>query len=495
MPKMGKFRGYLKAAHFGPTLLITAISFTLSSILWWPGPAYVIAFTVFLGQLIIGWSNDLIDYADDLKHQRQNKPLVAGAITATELKRATLILAPIAIIANLIGPLGIKGGAVYLFGVACGIAYNLYFKFSWASPLPYALACGALPASIFLATDRNPPLWVMAVGALLGVAFHFVNVLKDLQEDRASEIRGLPQRIGRRSSTFVALALAVCAGFIFFTSPVSATFKSTEQVDGLTFVVGGERPVSVYLPAGYESGQSLPLLIDLHGYSGDSASQISYDFLKEAAASKDVIYAAPDGLKDNQNNRFWNASTACCNFNGIATDDSAYLKMVIEQIEAKVAVDAKRIYFFGHSNGHFMSYRFACQNPDMVAGIAGLAGALDIDEKVCGAVKPVNLLHIHGNADQVISYEGGAIFGNQYTSAMSSVNRWAKLADCGKEPTKGAPFDLLASMPGAETTPTIYNCPKKSIELWTIENGAHSPVLDLNFANQILNWLLSKKLQ
>ena len=45
-----KLRAYLKAAHFGPTMLITAISFVFGTTLWWEGPAYAIAFTVFLGQ-------------------------------------------------------------------------------------------------------------------------------------------------------------------------------------------------------------------------------------------------------------------------------------------------------------------------------------------------------------------------------------------------------------------------------------------------------------
>ena len=72
--------------------------------------------------------------------------------------------------------------------------YNFYFNFSPFSPLPYAVACAALPASIFYAVDRTPPLWVLAVGAMLGVAFHFANVIKDLSQDRESDIGGLPQR-------------------------------------------------------------------------------------------------------------------------------------------------------------------------------------------------------------------------------------------------------------------------------------------------------------
>jgi 4-hydroxybenzoate polyprenyltransferase len=202
-----KLRAYLKAAHFGPTILITAISFVLATTLWWEGPAYVIAFTVFLGQLIIGWSNDLYDYADDLKHNRTNKPLVAGAITPEALRKTTFIFIPIAVIANLLGPLGLKGGSVYLLGVGCGIAYNFYFKFSPLSPLPYAIACAALPASVYYSVDRTPPLWVIAGGSLLGVGFHFLNVLKDIEKDQMSSIKGLPQIVGKRASAAIALVL------------------------------------------------------------------------------------------------------------------------------------------------------------------------------------------------------------------------------------------------------------------------------------------------
>jgi 4-hydroxybenzoate polyprenyltransferase len=209
-----KLRAYLKAAHFGPTMLITAISFVLGTQLWWEGPAYVIAFTVFLGQLIIGWSNDLYDYEDDLKHNRTNKPLVAGAISATQLRKTTFIFIPIAVIANLIGPLGIKGGSVYLLGVGCGIAYNFYFKFSPLSPLPYAIALAALPASVYYSVDRTPPLWVLAGGSLLGVGFHFLNVLKDIKQDKESNIGGLPQRVGVIPSVAIALTLLVTAVLI-----------------------------------------------------------------------------------------------------------------------------------------------------------------------------------------------------------------------------------------------------------------------------------------
>ena len=223
---MKSLRAYARAAHFGPTMLITTISFLLAVQLWWEGPAYVIAFTVFLGQHLIGWSNDIYDYQDDLKHNRVNKPLVSGQLQIENLKKATFILLPFAVIANLLGPLGLKGGAVYLLGVGCGIAYNFYFKFRITSPLVYFIALAALPASIFYAVDKNPPLWVLASSSLLGVAFHFANVLKDLSADRDSKIGGLPQRVGKRVSILIIFILLIIVTVILINSPISSDLRS-----------------------------------------------------------------------------------------------------------------------------------------------------------------------------------------------------------------------------------------------------------------------------
>jgi 4-hydroxybenzoate polyprenyltransferase len=90
-----------------------------------------------------------------------------------------------------------------------GLAYNFYFKSTLLSPLPYALAFAALVSSIVIATDRTPPIWLIASGSLLGVAAHFANVLKDLDQDRTSGIKGLPQKLGKRASRLICATLLV----------------------------------------------------------------------------------------------------------------------------------------------------------------------------------------------------------------------------------------------------------------------------------------------
>ena len=199
----------LRASHIGPTAAVTFISFLLATSLWWEGPAFVIAFGIFLGQLLVGWSNDLNDYPDDLKHNRTVKPLVSGEITSKQLLRAIKICAPFTLIFNLFGPLGIKGGLLYLFGVGMGVAYNFYFKSTLLSPLPYALAFAALVSSIVISTDRTPPIWLITCGALLGVAAHFANVLKDIDQDLESKIKGLPQRLGKKVSRIICASLLI----------------------------------------------------------------------------------------------------------------------------------------------------------------------------------------------------------------------------------------------------------------------------------------------
>jgi 4-hydroxybenzoate polyprenyltransferase len=213
---MKKLRGLLKASHFGPTLLVTAISFGFATYYWWEGPAYVIAFGVFTGQLVVGWSNDVYDYEDDLRHNRLNKPLVAKTISKETLQSWLRFMVPFSFIANLLGPLGIKGGLVYMLGIACGVAYNFYFKFSLLSPLPYAIAFAALPSCIAISKDITPPTWTWLGGALLGMAAHFINVVKDMKEDQISEIGGLPQRLGTTKSIITALVLALLAIAVIF---------------------------------------------------------------------------------------------------------------------------------------------------------------------------------------------------------------------------------------------------------------------------------------
>lgn len=203
--------GLLRASHFGPNLLVTFISLFFAQLYWWEGPALVIAIGVFCGQLVVGWSNDVIDYKDDLLHNRQKKPLVSGQISLRLLQNCLRVMTPLAIVINLFGPLGFVGGSLSVLAIGLAVAYNFYLKFTIFSWLPYAIAFGALPSCMALSKEQAPELWMWFGGALLGTAAHFLNVIKDMDEDRVSGINGLPQRLGTKVSVVTAIALIAAA--------------------------------------------------------------------------------------------------------------------------------------------------------------------------------------------------------------------------------------------------------------------------------------------
>lgn len=235
------FKALLVAAHFQPTIFVTAVSFLLARELWWEGPAYIIAVGVFFGQLVVGFTNDLNDFADDSKHNRVEKPLVAGSLSETLLRKAIWISLSFAIALNLFGPLGIKGGLIYLFGIGCGVTYNFYLKSTPLSPLPYFLAFAALPASVVVATNRTPPLWLLGAGALLGVAAHFANVIKDLKEDVESGIRGLPQIIGEKNSRAVTAFILILTTIILTQVIENILTLAIGLLGSLFLLFGGKR--------------------------------------------------------------------------------------------------------------------------------------------------------------------------------------------------------------------------------------------------------------
>jgi 4-hydroxybenzoate polyprenyltransferase len=216
-----KIYGLLRASHFGPNLLVTFISLLFAQLYWWEGPAFIVALGVFCGQLVVGWSNDVIDYQDDLLHNRKKKPLVSGQISLKLLQNSLRVMLPLAILINLFGPLGFVGGGLSVFAIGWAVAYNFYFKFTIFSWLPYAIAFGSLPSCMALSKEQAPELWMWLGGALLGTAAHFLNVIKDMDQDQASGIKGLPQRLGTKASVVTAIALIAAAVTV-----ILLTFKS-----------------------------------------------------------------------------------------------------------------------------------------------------------------------------------------------------------------------------------------------------------------------------
>jgi 4-hydroxybenzoate polyprenyltransferase len=203
----------LRASHLGPTVLVTAIAFFVATFEFTTFESLQIAFAVFAGQLVVGWSNDVIDFPLDTDAKRTKKPLVAGEISLGLLQKLIPVALVSATLISLISPLGLSGTLVHLLGLLSATLYNLKLKSTIFSPLPYIISFGALPWAIFLAAGTTPPPWLYLALALFTTAFHFLNVVKDLQWDIEQGVLGLPQRIGKTPSLLTA-SILVIAGLL-----------------------------------------------------------------------------------------------------------------------------------------------------------------------------------------------------------------------------------------------------------------------------------------
>jgi len=253
-----------------------------------------------------------------------------------------------------------------------------------------------------------------------------------------------------------------------------------------------DRPYDLKVPAGYDGDNPVPLVVLLHGYTSNGATQARYFGLLDEADKAGFLLAYPNGTRDRLGNRFWNATDACCDFFRSGVDDVAYLDAVIADVSARYPVDPDRIYLVGHSNGAFMAHRYACDRADRVAAIVTLAGMTWRDQSRCPAGSPLSVLHVHGRNDMTVSYQGGATPEGAYPGAVETVDDWAAKDGCtGSLTVTGRKLDLDQSIPGDETDEaTVGGCPSGvSVTLWTIEGGGHVPAFNGNWAPAIWSFL------
>ena len=212
------------------------------------GTVTAVTLAVLAGQLSIGWSNDAIDADRDRAARRADKPAATGA-----LHQRTLWIAATGALLVAVGlslGLGVRAGLTHIGLVAMGWAYNIGLKSTILSPLPYALAFGALPSVATLtAAGHWAPLWLTSAGAAVGVAAHFANVIPDLADDEATGVRGLPHRLGERGSRLTAAAVLGLAVLVVVTgahlAPLVVVAIVTAAAIGVLLLVLGRSSVAL----------------------------------------------------------------------------------------------------------------------------------------------------------------------------------------------------------------------------------------------------------
>ncbi|HMK11113.1 MAG TPA: PHB depolymerase family esterase, partial [Acidimicrobiales bacterium] len=240
----------------------------------------------------------------------------------------------------------------------------------------------------------------------------------------------------------------------------ASTIPVGHSTQTLTFD-GTPRSYLVYRPVGITG--PAPVVVMLHGGFGSAQqAEDTYGWDAQADAARFIV-VYPDGIS-----KAWNAGTCCGVPAATNIDDVGFISHIVDTLQADSAVDPKRIYATGMSNGAMLAYRLACST-DLFAAIAPVSGTILVP---CDRAKPTSVLHIHGADDHNVPYGGGP--GSAVTitgaprvdgpSVPADIATWRAIDKC----------DPPSTTTTGDVTTSTASCPGgRVVELITVAGAGH----------------------
>ncbi|HWU65664.1 MAG TPA: PHB depolymerase family esterase [Methylophilus sp.] len=235
---------------------------------------------------------------------------------------------------------------------------------------------------------------------------------------------------------------------------------------------GDKRPYLVHVPMQSKAGQALPMVLVLHGGLGNMQVQANERFYHQVSAAEKYGYIVvfPNGYSRFPGGKFatWNAGNCCGPAVKKQSDDVAVIRAIIQEMQQRANVDAKRIFVDGMSNGGMMSYRLACELSETVSAIASVAGTDNTQD--CQPARPVAVLHIHAKDDDHVPFNGGkgqqSMADVSFNSVAATVQKWVQLNQAN------AQAERIVEVAGAYCE--IHRGGLAPVQLCVTETGGHS---------------------
>lgn len=222
------------------------------------------------------------------------------------------------------------------------------------------------------------------------------------------------------------LLLAACGGG----SGGGGAPQAREELRSVS-VDGRSHSYRLYIPATLAAVPA-PLLVSLHGGASNALLHNTLTRLPAQAEASGFVLLSPNGYTDNPDSVLytWNAGACCDPAAADNVDQLKVLRAMLDDAATRVAVDTRRVYAAGYSNGGMMAYRLACQMSDRIAAIGVVAGEMmdkdlsfGLERTVfdCDPPRPVPVIHLHGLSDTCARFEGGVGTGAQPRPPRSAV--------------------------------------------------------------------------
>ena len=262
--------------------------------------------------------------------------------------------------------------------------------------------------------------------------------------------------------------------------PVINYAVSVDALDPTLRIIAieGMKPRSFFLnvPASYKPGSPTPLLLAFHSRTSTGKAILESSQILSWASSMNIIVVAVNGaVLDDYSS--WNAGSCCTNATTYKENDVLLTSTIIDYLKTQTTIDASRVWAMGHSNGGMMAYRLACDLSEQITAVAVVTGAL-VDD-TCNPTKSVPLIHLHGDLDPTVPYQGGGKFEtpNIYYSTLD----YSKANTCD-----GSPAEYLTST----KQQYIWNC-KNGSQVQLVNYLENSHEWAIGYTEEILNFLFA----
>lgn len=266
-----------------------------------------------------------------------------------------------------------------------------------------------------------------------------------------------------------ALTLLACAG-------------PAEALDTRTLSHGGRtRTYHVRTPTGWTAERRWPLVLALHGGGGKGSTFDAWTTagaLGREADRRGIVVVYPQGVerawRDGRKDHLRGKTT------GI--DDVGFISALIDVLVQSTAVDPRRVYATGISNGGFMSYRLACDLPHKLAAVAPVTANLPLALQERTPAQPISLMVVNGTADPLVPYGGGEVrllrFGRgrgRILSTDATLRWWAGRNGCPLTPSRTTLADADPA-DGTRVTRVTYSGGRGGSEvvLLKVTGGGHT---------------------
>lgn len=241
-----------------------------------------------------------------------------------------------------------------------------------------------------------------------------------------------------------AFLLGGCLWLAAHVQPAPAAPRGAEpDTHRLTFK-GQQRQYLLRLPPGQPSDRrGWPLVLVFHGGAGDTLNAERMTGFTTLGQQRGFAVLYPQGTPAaGQRLGTWNATHCCGTAMRQRVDDTGFVAAVLDQVLQRQAIDAKRVYAAGLSNGGLMVHRVAAAYPERWAAIAPVIASLFGDEPT--PASPVPTFIINGELDTAIPVDGGppggrfkrAWSGQALLPVSAQSLYWAQANGCRAGPDK-----------------------------------------------------------